>query len=77
MNCTVAVHLFWRHPGNAIVTSPDMPYLCNSVFNPAAGRYEDGVVLLVRPEDRRGISSVHVARSADGSPTGAGTRHRC
>ncbi len=66
MSDTVAVYLFWRHPGNAIVTSRDMPYLCDSVFNPAAGMYE-GVVLLVRPEDRRGISSVHVARSADGS----------
>ena len=43
-----------------------MPYPANSVFNPGAARVDDETILLVRVEDLRGISQLHVARSADG-----------
>ena len=38
----------------------------NSVFNPGAARVGDETILLVRVEDLRGISQLHVVRSADG-----------
>ena len=43
-----------------------MPYPANSVFNPGAARVGDETILLVRVEDLRGISQLHVARSRDG-----------
>jgi predicted GH43/DUF377 family glycosyl hydrolase len=58
--------LFVRHPANPILTAADWPYPVNSVFNPAAARVGDGTVLLCRVEDRRGMSHLTVARSADG-----------
>ncbi len=62
-----ARELFRRHPGNPILTAADWPYPANSVFNAGATRLPHGeTVLLVRVEDRRGISHLTVARSADG-----------
>lgn len=58
--------LFHRHETNPILTPLDVPIACNSVFNPGAARHEGEVILLVRVEDRRGISTLHVARSSDG-----------
>ena len=58
--------LFRRSAHNPILTAADVPYPANSVFNPAAARLEGEAVLLVRVEDLRGISQLHVARSADG-----------
>ena len=58
--------LFRRDPANPILTAADVPYPANSVFNPAAARVGDETILLVRVEDLRGISQLHVARSADG-----------
>ncbi len=58
--------LFTRHPSNPILTVDDWPYLANSVFNAAAVRFGDHTLLLVRVEDRRGISHLTVAKSADG-----------
>jgi predicted GH43/DUF377 family glycosyl hydrolase len=58
---------FRRHPANPIITPRDVPYPANSVFNPGAARLDGDVVLLLRIEDRRGISRLHVARSADGA----------
>lgn len=58
--------LFQRIPQNPILTTQGWPYPANSVFNPAATVVEDEVVLLVRVEDRRGISHFTVARSSDG-----------
>jgi len=48
-----------------IVTSTHIPG-SNTVFNPAASLTPDGTVLLARVEDRRGLSALHVLRSADG-----------
>jgi predicted GH43/DUF377 family glycosyl hydrolase len=58
--------LFHRYPGNPVVTAADFPYPMNSVFNPAAALHDGETVLLCRVEDRRGISHLTVARSADG-----------
>src|ERR1035437_4627265 len=58
--------LFVRHPSNPIITAEQLPYPANTVFNPGAARVGDEVVLLLRVEDMRGISQLHVARSGDG-----------
>ncbi len=59
--------LFRRHPSNPILTAEDWPYPCNSVFNPAVARLDDGsTLLLCRVEDRRGQSHLCAARSPDG-----------
>jgi beta-1,4-mannooligosaccharide/beta-1,4-mannosyl-N-acetylglucosamine phosphorylase len=58
--------LFKRSSSNPILTAADVPYPANSVFNPGAARIGDETILLVRVEDLRGISQLHVARSADG-----------
>lgn len=62
-----AVDLFVRHPANPILTVAMWPYAANTVFNPGATLTPDGeTVLLCRVEDRRGLSHLTVARSADG-----------
>jgi predicted GH43/DUF377 family glycosyl hydrolase len=58
--------LFHRHAGNPILTAEDWPYPVNAVFNPAAAAVDGETVLLARVEDRRGISHLAVARSANG-----------
>ena len=58
--------LFERHPANPILTAEDWPYPVNAVFNPAAAIVDGKTVLLARVEDRRGISHLTVARSANG-----------
>ena len=51
-------HLFVRHPSNPILTADDIPYQANTAFNPGAARVGDEIVLLLRVEDLRGISSL-------------------
>jgi predicted GH43/DUF377 family glycosyl hydrolase len=59
--------LFHRHQLNPILTAADWPYPVNSVFNPGATLLADGTTLLLcRVEDRRGLSHLSVARSANG-----------
>jgi len=59
--------LFTRHNGNPILEPGRWPYPANSVFNPGAVRLPNGeTLLLVRVEDRRGISHLATARSTDG-----------
>ena len=58
--------LFLRSDANPILTAGDVPYPANSVFNPGAATVGDETILLVRVEDLRGISQLHVARSPDG-----------
>lgn len=58
--------LFRRYEGNPILTAEEWPYTVNAVFNPAAVRFEGETLLLVRVEDRTGLSHLAVARSADG-----------
>ena len=59
--------LFTRHPGNPILSRKDWPYPINSVFNAGAVKLPDGdTLLLCRIEDRRGLSHLCAARSANG-----------
>ena len=59
--------LLHRHPSNPILTSRDWPYSINSVFNAGATLLEDGsTLLLCRVEERRGLSHLCAARSANG-----------
>jgi predicted GH43/DUF377 family glycosyl hydrolase len=59
--------LFRRYEGNPILTAADWPYPAHSVFNPGATRLPDGTTLLLcRVEDRRGLSHLCAARSANG-----------
>jgi len=57
---------FTRYPGNPILTAKDIPYPANSVFNAGATKIGDNTLLLMRVEDRRGLSHLTVARSKDG-----------
>lgn len=59
--------LFLRYPNNPILTISNWPYPANSVFNAGVTMLPNGeTLLLVRVEDRRGISHLTVARSTDG-----------
>ena len=59
--------LLRRHPANPILTNKDWPYPINSVFNAGATSLADGTTLLLcRVEDRRGLSHLCAARSANG-----------
>jgi predicted GH43/DUF377 family glycosyl hydrolase len=59
--------LFRRHSLNPILTADHWPYRVNSIFNPAATILKDGTTLLLcRVEDRRGLSHLCAARSANG-----------
>jgi len=58
--------LFVRYEANPIIEARDLPYTANSVFNAGATRSGGDTLLLVRVEDRRGISHLTVARSKDG-----------
>jgi predicted GH43/DUF377 family glycosyl hydrolase len=59
--------LFERHEKNPILTANDWPYPAHSVFNAGATRLKDGTTLLLcRVEDRRGLSHLCAARSANG-----------
>jgi len=61
------VELLHRHKLNPILTAADWPYPINSVFNPGATLLPDGTTLLLcRVEDRRGLSHLCAARSANG-----------
>src|SRR6059036_4133687 len=59
--------LLLRHPSNPILTAKEWPYSMNSVFNAGATLLADGsTLLLCRVEDRRGLSHLCAARSANG-----------
>jgi predicted GH43/DUF377 family glycosyl hydrolase len=58
--------LLHRHAANPILTAEQWPYTVNAVLNAAAARVDGSTVLLVRVEDRRGISHLTVARSKTG-----------
>ena len=59
--------IFLRHKLNPILAAESWPYPVNSVFNPGATLLADGTTLLLcRVEDRRGLSHLCAARSANG-----------
>jgi len=57
---------FHRYAGNPIITTADLPYPASSVFNAGAALVDGETLLLMRVEDRRGLSHLTVARSKDG-----------
>jgi predicted GH43/DUF377 family glycosyl hydrolase len=58
--------LFRRYERNPVLTAADWPHTVNAVFNPGATMFEGETLLLVRVEDRSGMSHLAVARSSDG-----------
>lgn len=67
LKISAEIPLLTRHAGNPILSRENWPYPINSVFNAAAVRLADGdTLLLCRVEDRRGISHLCAARSANG-----------
>jgi len=63
---TCSNELFTRYEGNPIIQAKDIPYCVNSVFNAAATRVGNDTLLLMRVEDRRGISHFTTASSSNG-----------
>ena len=59
-------NIFERYKGNPILVPDRWPYPANATFNPAAVRFNDETILLVRVEDMRGFSHLTIARSKDG-----------
>jgi predicted GH43/DUF377 family glycosyl hydrolase len=58
--------LFIRYRDNPILSISDIPYAANTVFNAGAVQVDGETVLLLRVEDRRGISHLTLARSKNG-----------
>jgi predicted GH43/DUF377 family glycosyl hydrolase len=58
--------LFVRSEANPILKPTDLPFSVNGVLNPGVALVDGEVVLLLRIENRRGISALYVARSANG-----------
>jgi predicted GH43/DUF377 family glycosyl hydrolase len=58
--------LLQRYPHNPIITVKDIPYKVSSVFNTGATLYGNETLLLLRIEERKGISHLTTARSKDG-----------
>jgi len=61
-----AREMFQRHPSNPILQSAQFPQMVNAVFNPGAAVFGGETLLLVRVEDRSGLSRLVVATSSDG-----------
>ena len=58
--------LFTRHAGNPVLIPDHWHHTVNAVFNAGVVVHEGETLLLVRVEDRSGLSYLSVARSADG-----------
>jgi predicted GH43/DUF377 family glycosyl hydrolase len=60
------MELFSRYDANPVLEASGWPGRVNAVFNPAAVEADGETLLLVRVEDRTGVSHLGVARSQDG-----------
>jgi len=58
--------VFRRVRNQPILTPDHMPFKASAVLNPGVVSYGNEVLLLVRVEDRRGLSQIRVARSRNG-----------
>jgi len=58
--------LFVRNERNPLITPRDIPFDVNAVLNPGVALVDGKPLLLLRIEDARGISGIHVARSPNG-----------
>lgn len=63
---SAGVNLFTRCPSNPIITTHNLPYPANSIFNAGTAMVDGWTILLARVEDMRGISHLTVLRSKDG-----------
>lgn len=63
---SIKQQLFQRYEGNPVLVPGQWSHTVNAVFNPGAISFEGETLLLVRVEDRSGISHLGVARSRDG-----------
>ncbi|ADD43101.1 glycosidase-like protein [Stackebrandtia nassauensis] len=82
-----ALPSFTRHPGNPVLTAADWPTPVATIGNPGAAHDGHGIVLLCGVEDRRGMTTLNIARSRDGvgdwsiesqpliEPRSCGSRH--
>ncbi|MBW1737168.1 MAG: glycosidase [Deltaproteobacteria bacterium] len=66
MSDTRFKELFTRHSANPIIQARDLPYQANAVFNAGVTQVDGDTLLLLRVEDRRGLSHLTAARSRDG-----------
>jgi beta-1,4-mannooligosaccharide/beta-1,4-mannosyl-N-acetylglucosamine phosphorylase len=57
---------FTRSNNNPLITPGGLPIPANGVLNPGVAELDGEVILLLRIEDRRGVSQIRVARSANG-----------
>lgn len=60
------VNLFTRCPLNPIITTHNLHYPANSIFNAGAAMIDGWTYLMARVEDMRGISHLTVLKSKDG-----------
>jgi predicted GH43/DUF377 family glycosyl hydrolase len=58
--------LFQRYEGNPLISASDFPRMINATFNPGAVEHEGETLLLVRVEERSGLSHLAVATSTNG-----------
>lgn len=58
--------IFTRHRLNPLLTPQSLPVGANAVLNPGVAEFDGEVVLLLRIEDKQGISQIRVARSRNG-----------
>lgn len=58
--------LFTRYDKNPVIEPRDIPYPVNAVFNAGVTIFNNKVLLLMRVEDKRGISHFGLATSPDG-----------
>lgn len=58
--------IFTRNPQNPLVRPEDLPIHTNGVLNPGVAEVDGEVVLLLRIENRRGLSQIRIARSRNG-----------
>ena len=65
--------LFIRHHNNPLITTKDLPYQANAVFNAGAADLGDEVLLLLRVEDCR----ITWVEELNASPCGRGALVGC
>jgi predicted GH43/DUF377 family glycosyl hydrolase len=58
--------LFHRYEDNPLISASDFPRMVNATFNPGAVEIDGETLLLVRVEERSGLSHLAVATSANG-----------
>lgn len=63
---SAAAGAFRRSPQNPLLSTGDLPFQAAAVLNPGAVECDGETILLLRVEDVRGYSRIHVARSRDG-----------